>query len=62
MMNIEFFKKEIRRAYRVLGRYRAAAQVVNDISGWKQDGYITEAEADELHTYSRGCFMARKLR
>lgn len=52
-MDINYYKEEIERAIRVLGKDRGELQNDTDIEGWYKEGYINEQEYTELKRYNR---------
>ena len=52
-MNINYFKKEIERGIRVLGKDIGELQNDTDIETWHKEGYINEQECKELKRYNR---------
>ena len=53
MANIETLKNEIDRAFRVLGADVGLQQNAVDITAWRKDGVITDAEYHDLRKYNR---------
>lgn len=52
-MDMNYFKEELERAIRVLGKYRGELQNDTDIEAWHKLGYINERECTELKRYNR---------
>ena len=52
-MDINYFKEELERAIRVLGKDRGELQNDTDIEAWHKDGYINDREYIELKRYNR---------
>lgn len=52
-MDNEYFKDEIKRAIRVLGKEAGKIQNVTDIWSWYTCGYITKEERGELIEYNK---------
>lgn len=52
-MDINYFKEELERAIRVLGKYRGELQNDTDIEAWHKSGYINERECTELKRYNQ---------
>ena len=52
-MDMNYFKEELERAIRVLGKDRGELQNDTDIEGWYKEGYINEQEYIELKKYNR---------
>lgn len=52
-MDMNYFKEEIERALRVLGKDRGELQNETDIEEWYKGGYVNEQEYTELKRYNR---------
>ena len=52
-MDMNYFKEELERAIRVLGKDRGELQNDTDIEAWHKDGYINDRECMELKRYNR---------
>lgn len=52
-MDMNYFKEELERAIRVLGKDRGELQNDTDIEGWYKEGYINDQEYIELKRYNR---------
>lgn len=52
-MDITYYKEELKRGIRVLGKERGELQNDTDIEAWHKDGYINEREYIELKRYNR---------
>lgn len=57
MYTLDFFKDEIDRAYRALGRYRGELQNDADIDAWYADDLISDSTRDELRRYNKYFYM-----
>lgn len=57
MYTIDYFKDEIDRAYRVLGRDRGELQNEMDIEVWYADGLISMSGRDELRRYNKYFYL-----
>ena len=53
MNTIDYFKAEIDRVYRVLGRDRGQLQNNTDIDCWYTESLISVGERDELRRYNK---------
>lgn len=54
-------KREINRAFRVLGADRGFDQNVTDIINWHKEGIISEDEYRELRRYNRSVYAMLPL-
>lgn len=52
-MNINYFKEEVERGIRLLGKDIGELQNDTDIEVWHNEGYINEQECKELKRYNR---------
>lgn len=58
---VELIKKEIDRAFLVLGADKGFAQNAIDLIAWHRDGAITENEYTDLRDYNRAAYSALPL-
>ena len=49
---VELIKKEIDRAFRVLGADKGFTQNATDLIAWQRDGVITDSEYSDLRKYN----------
>ena len=60
-MDTEIIKREIDRAFRVLGADRGFDQNVTDLMAWHRDGMLTDTQYRDLRDYNRAAYSALPL-